>query len=159
MLLLLQSKVFVEVGEQGFGTKRHEDNTGTDVYRPENMPRHNTLNLIHTFPISSDRDHAAAASAPLLIHGCHARPLRLRPIQPRPLTPQYWGVRIGVVELLVTELLVAVRSEGDDPLPVVDRAGGLGGWLRLRHSVREVDRAGLGTTGTGTGMVAIGQAS
>jgi hypothetical protein len=73
-----------------------------------------------------------------------------------PPTPQYWGVRIGVAELLVTELLVAVRSEGDDPLPVVGRAGGLAGWLRLRHLVREVGRAGPGPTpGTGTGLVIV----
>jgi hypothetical protein len=58
LLLLLQSQVFVEVGEQGFDAKCHEDNTSTKVYRPENMPRHNTFNIIHTFAISSDRDHA-----------------------------------------------------------------------------------------------------
>jgi hypothetical protein len=66
-------------------------------------------------------------------------------------------VRIGVAEVLVTELLVAVRSEGDDPLPVVGRAGGLGGWLRLRDLVSEVGRARPGppttATTTGTGLV------
>jgi hypothetical protein len=61
-----------------------------------------------------------------------------------PPTPQYWGVRIGVAELLVTELLVAVRSEGDDPLPVVGRAGGLAGFASaiwfVKWVARDLDR-------------------
>jgi hypothetical protein len=42
LLPLLQSKVLVEVSEQGFGAKRHEDETGTKVYQPESVPCHNT---------------------------------------------------------------------------------------------------------------------
>jgi hypothetical protein len=42
LLPLLQSKVFVEVCEQGFGAKRYEDETSNKVYRPENVPCHST---------------------------------------------------------------------------------------------------------------------